>query len=131
MSMKEYINEFHHFGLPVKDMDATIEFYQKLGAEIVYQTVVKENGKDCRVVHLRVSNLYVEAYEREQTAGVPGAIDHIAVSTNDIEGAFEEARRLHLKFADEKIGVSDYWPGTAKWFHLIGPNGERIEITGK
>jgi len=128
MSMKRFVKEFHHYGLPTKDMDATIEFYEKLGAEIVFETVVQEDGKPCRVVHLQVSNLYVEAYERDEIAGRPGALDHIAVSTDDIEGAFAEAKALGLTFAKEEIGVSDYWPGSAKWFHLVGPSGELVEF---
>lgn len=126
--MKKFVKGFHHYGLPTRNMDATVEFYQKLGAEIVFETVVSEAGRPCRVVHLKVQDLYVEAYERDEIAGVPGAIDHIAVSTDDIVGAFEEAKRLGLTFLHEEIGVSDYWPGTARWFHLIGPSGERVEF---
>ena len=77
----------------------------------------------------KVSNLYVEAYERDETPMCCGAIDHLAVSTDDIEGAFEEAKRLGLTLANEQVDYSDYWPGTAPWFHIIGPNGERIEFT--
>jgi lactoylglutathione lyase len=126
--LKRFIKGFHHYGLPTRNMDATVEFYQKLGAEIVFETTVLEAGESCRVVHLKVADLYVEAYERGEIAGAPGAIDHIAVSTDDITGAFEEARRLGLDFAVEEIGVSDYWPGTARWFHLVGPSGERVEF---
>ncbi|NLI21575.1 MAG: VOC family protein [Clostridiales bacterium] len=126
--MKQFVKGFHHFGLPTADMEATIAFYRKLGAEIVFETVVTEAGQPCRVVHLQVSNLYVEAYERDPVAGVTGAIDHLAVSTDDIEGAFSEAKRLGLPFVKEEIGVSDYWPGTARWFHLVGPSGEHIEF---
>lgn len=129
MSMKQHVKGFHHFGLPTRDMDATIDFYRKLGAEIVFETTVMEAGKPCRVVHLKVSNLYVEAYERDEIPGVPGAVDHIAVLTDDVDKAFEEAKRLGLHFVNDEVGVSDYWPGTAKWFHVIGPNGERIEFT--
>ena len=107
MSLKSFVKEFHHFGLPTKDMDATIEFYQKLGAEIVFETVVQEAGKPCRVVHLKVSNLYVEAYERDETPMCCGSIDHLAVSTDDIEGAFEEAQRLGLTLANEQVDYSD------------------------
>lgn len=126
--MKKFVKGFHHYGLPTRDMDATVEFYQKLGAEIVFETVVSEAGMPCRVVHLKVQDLYVEAYERDEIVGFPGAIDHIAVSTDDIVGAFEEAKRLGLTFLHEEIGFSDYWPGTARWFHLIGPSGERVEF---
>ncbi len=126
--MKKFVKGFHHYGLPTRNMDATVEFYRKLGAEIVFETTVTEAGRPCRVVHLKVADLYVEAYERDEIAGFPGAIDHIAVSTDDIEGAFQEARRLGLTFLREEIGVSDYWPGTGRWFHLIGPSGERVEF---
>lgn len=126
--LRRFVKGFHHYGLPTRDMNATIEFYRKLGAEIAFETTVQEAGKPCRVVHLQVADVYVEVYERDEIAGAPGAIDHFAVATDDIEGAFEEAKRLGLTFAKEEIGVSDYWPGTARWFHLVGPSGERFEF---
>ena len=61
--MKQFVKGFHHFGLPTADMDATIAFYSKLGADIVFETVVTEAGKPCRVVHLQVNNLFDAAYE--------------------------------------------------------------------
>ena len=129
MSMKRFVKEFHHYGLPTKDMNATIDFYKKLGADIVFETMVQEDGKPCRVVHLQVSNLYVEAYERDVTAGKPGSIDHLAVSTDDVEGAFEEAKKLGLDVVNDQVEISDYWPGGAPWFHIKGPNGELVEFT--
>ena len=126
-----FVKGFHHYGLPTRDMDATIDFYQKLGAAVVFETTVLEGGKPCRVAHLKVANVCVEAYERDEVAGKPGALDHFAVDTDDIEGAFEEAKRLGLTFAKEEIGVSDYWPGGARWFHLVGPSGELFEFTQK
>jgi len=126
--MKQFIRGFHHCGLPTCNMAATIDFYRKLGADIVYETVVTEAGQPCRVVHLLVANLYVEAYERDHIAGETGAVDHLALLTDDIEGAFAEAKRLGLPFVKEEIGITDYWPGTARWFHLVGPSGEHIEF---
>ncbi len=88
---EEVVKGFHHYGLPTRNMGSTVEFYKKLGTEIAFETTVTEVGKPCRVVHLKLKDLYVEAYERDGIAGFPGAIDHIAVSTDDIEGAYEEA----------------------------------------
>ncbi len=127
--LRQYAKAFHHYGLPTRDMDATIDFYSgKLGMDIVFSETVSEGGKPCRVVHFKAGSMLVEAYERDSVAGVPGAIDHIAFETGDIEGAFAEAKRLELRFSKPEIGVSDYWPGTARWFHLVGPSGELVEF---
>lgn len=127
--LKQYANGFHHYGLPTADMDATIDFYnKKLGMDIIFSTTVEESGKPCRVVHFKLGSMLVEAYERSAVPKAAGAIDHIAFATGDIKGAFDEAKMLGLRFAKEEIGISDYWPGTARWFHLVGPSGEFVEF---
>lgn len=126
--MNDLIEGMHHIGLPTGDMDATVDFYGKLGAKVVFETKVMEGDQPVRVVHLQLSNLLIEAYERDSIPGVPGAVDHIAFEVNDIGEAFRRAQALHLRFVKEEIGVSDYWPTPTSWFHVIGPSGERIEF---
>lgn len=126
--MKEYLCGIHHIGLPTKDMDATIAFYSKLGGEIFFEKTVQNNGKPVRVVHLMLSNLLIEAYERDETPGVAGAVDHIAIEVSDIEAVYKRVKEMRLELMVDEIGVSDYWPRPARWFFVIGCNGERIEF---
>jgi len=127
-NMKEYLCGLHHIGLPTNNMDATIAFYRNLGGDIAFEKMDEEAGKPIRVVHLLLSNLKIEVYERDETAGIPGAIDHIAIQVKDIEAAFKQAQEMRLVFMDERIGNSTYWPDSLRWFILIGPNGEKVEF---
>jgi catechol 2,3-dioxygenase-like lactoylglutathione lyase family enzyme len=127
--MKKYLCGMHHIGLPTNNMDATIEFYSKLGAEIVFEKTVYEAGKSIRVVHLKLSSLLIETYERSEISGVTGAIDHVAIEVNDIDGAYKYVKELGIPLLIDEISFSDYWPKPTRWFIIIGVNGERIEFT--
>ncbi len=126
--MKEYLCGMHHIGLPVKDMSATIAFYSRLGAEVIFEKIVYESGKPVRVVHLVLSNLLIEAYERDETSGIAGAVDHIAIEVNDIEAVYRRVKEMGLTLMIDEIGISDYWPRPKRWFFVIGCNGEKIEF---
>ncbi len=127
--MIKYLKGIHHVGLPTNNMDGTIEFYKKLGGSIVFEKMDEEAGKPIRVVHIKLADLKIEVYERDEIAGVAGAFDHIAFQVNDIEAAFEFAKNLGLKFMENEINVSTYWPDGARWFIVYGVNGEKLEFT--
>lgn len=40
--MKQYLTGLHHFGIPTTDIDGTVAFYQKLGAEILFEKTDEE-----------------------------------------------------------------------------------------
>lgn len=42
MNLREQLNGVQHIGIPTNDIENTIEFYQKLGFEIAFQTVNEE-----------------------------------------------------------------------------------------
>ena len=59
MSLKEQINGLQHIGVPARNMEETITFYEKLGFETAFETVNDGN----RVVFLKFASLVIEAYE--------------------------------------------------------------------
>ena len=126
--MKEFLRGVHHIGLPTDNMDGTIAFYQKLGAQIVFEKTVQEEGKPIRVVHLQLSDLLIEAYERDEIFGVAGAVDHVAIQVNNIDAVYKRVKEMNLPLMVDEIGISDYWPSPTRWFFVIGCNGERIEF---
>ena len=116
-----------HIGIPTNDMNATIDFYQRLGFKIAFETVIKEDN--CRVCFFKLENLCVEAYENRQAVMKSGAIDHIAIDTTDIEAAFAFAKEGNFKLLDNGIqSIPSFWANGVKFFKIEGPNRENIEF---
>ncbi|WP_353949048.1 hypothetical protein ABNN70_05735 [Sporolactobacillus sp. Y61] len=69
----------------------------------------------------------LESWE-EKTAGQPGAINHIALDTNEIEKAFRAVKELNVEFKDEGIQELPYWEHGIKYFNFFGPNREIFEV---
>jgi catechol 2,3-dioxygenase-like lactoylglutathione lyase family enzyme len=116
-----------HIGLPTNDMKATADFYQSLGFTIAFETVVKEDN--CRVCFFKLGNFCIEAYENHQALMKPGAIDHIALDTTDIEAAFEFAKKGGFKLLNTEIQcIPSFWANGVKFFKIEGPNRENIEF---
>lgn len=61
MHIKENATGIQHIGIPTKDMDATIRFYESLGFERLYETRNKEED-DGRVIFFQLHDLVLETY---------------------------------------------------------------------
>ena len=64
MELKEQLVGIQHIGIPTNDIEATIEFYEKLGFEIVFQTVNQEANE--KVAFLKLHNFVIETYENKK-----------------------------------------------------------------
>lgn len=125
MEVKDYVTGIQHLGVPVKDMDGTLKFYQALGFVEAFSTV--NNGT--RVVFVKQKNLVVELYEKKETAGKPGAIEHVALDVTDIEKTFELVKDLGYEMLDQEIQKLPFWERGVKFFTIMGPNGEKVEFS--
>ena len=123
-TLMDYCSGIQHIGIPSVDMDQTCKFYEELGFERAFETIIRGSQ---RVVFLRFANVVVEAYEASQACDT-GAIDHIAIDCQDIEGAYAFAREKGYKIVSEGIEALDFWENGVRFFILEGPNNERIEI---
>jgi catechol 2,3-dioxygenase-like lactoylglutathione lyase family enzyme len=116
-----------HIGIPTNDMDATIDFYKRLGFTIAFETVIKE--ENCRVCFFKLDNLCIEAYENHQAVMKSGAIDHIAIDTTNINSTFEFALKGGFKMLNTEIQfLPSFWANGVKFFKIEGPNMEIIEF---
>ena len=64
MHIKENATGIQHIGIPTKDMDATIRFYESLGFERLYETRNKEEDVG-RVIFFQLHDLILETLERQ------------------------------------------------------------------
>jgi catechol 2,3-dioxygenase-like lactoylglutathione lyase family enzyme len=119
--LKDYSNGIQHVGIPTNNLNATIEFYQKLGFEIVHKAQI-----DCKVCFLKLGNLFIEAYENGQAVLKPGAIDHISLDCTDIDTAYAEAQEAGFRVSGE-IEFLPFWTKGVRFFKIEGPGKEIIE----
>ena len=125
MSLKEQINRLQHIGVPARNMEETITFYEKLGFETAFETVNDGN----RVVFLKFASLVIEAYESRDTAMKSGAIDHIALDVKDIEKTYELINQEGLNTTKDTIHFLPFWENGVKFFTIEGPNKEKVEFS--
>ena len=125
MSLKEQINGLQHIGVPTKNMEETIAFYEKLGFETAFETV---NDGD-RVVFLKFASLVIETYESKDAARKSGAVDHIALDVKDIEKTYELINQEGLNTTKDTIHFLPFWENGVKFFTIEGPNKEKVEFS--
>ena len=125
MSLKEQINGLQHIGVPTKNMEETIAFYEKLGFETAFETV---NDGD-RVVFLKFASLVIETYENKDAAMKSGAVDHIALDVKDIEKTYELINQEGLNTTKDTIHFLPFWENGVKFFTIEGPNKEKVEFS--
>lgn len=125
MSLKEQINGLQHIGVPTKNMEETIAFYEKLGFETAFETV---NDGD-RVVFLKFASLVIETYESKDVAMKSGAVDHIALDVKDIEKTYELINQEGLNTTKDTIHFLPFWENGVKFFTIEGPNKEKVEFS--
>lgn len=121
-------NGLQHVGIPTKKFDESGDFYQSLG----FKLVNTEDNQGSRVAFYQLGTLMLESWESPQEApGKVGAINHIALDTNDINCAFAEVQKLNVQFVENGIQSLPYWENGIKYFNFYGPNKEIFEVCQK
>lgn len=76
-----------------------------------------------------MNTLILESWEsEEETTGKVGAINHIALDTDDIEATFSFIKKLGVEFVNPGINDLPYWKHGIKFFNFYGPNREIFEV---
>jgi len=119
---KGIITGLAHIGVFVKDMDASIDYYKRLGFALD-----AEENPGVRLAFLSAGSCLIELIEQKNyTARAAGPIDHVAVAVDDIELAIANAKANGIEFGDAKINDSPILGGIRNIF-FAGPDGERLE----
>ena len=125
MRFSENITGIQHIGIPTMNVEKSVAFYKALG----FEEKLREKGLRGPVVFMGQKNLMLEFYVPEACAGCAGAVDHFAIDVQDVDAAFEEAKKMGLKLLDQEIQSRPFWANGVRFFNLEGPNQEKIEFS--
>ena len=110
-----------HVAIPAGDFSTTVEFYKNLGFVPVVMhefSCILKNG-----------SCFLEIYRRRVDEKPAGAIDHIALVSEDIDAAYEEIVALGYEIVSNGIESNQMFaPKINRFFLFLGPNNERIEF---
>ncbi len=120
-SFRNNVTGIQHLGIPTGDLNKTIEFYQGLGFEVIWQNPGE-------VAFLQNGTLVIETYAVEEPAMKSGAIDHVALNVQDIEAAWRDAQACGYETEDTAINFLPFFENGVKFFTIIGPNREKVEF---
>ncbi|MHA8110502.1 VOC family protein [Lactobacillaceae bacterium Melli_B4] len=125
MAFSDYFTGLQHIGIPSKDLDKTIAFYEKLGFE---QAGLFHNGEN-RCAFMRYNNLTIETWEGDPVAMKNGAINHFSMNCTDVDKAFEAAKAEGFDLVNDEIqSIPSFWDNGIRFFNILGPNHETIEF---
>lgn len=127
MNVKEQLNGIQHIGIPTNNIEATVQFYEKLGFETALRTLNEEAGE--KVAFLKLGSLVIETYENKAAKMKAGAIDHVAIDVKDIERVYEIIDREGMNTTNDIIHFLPFWENGVRFFTIEGPNKEKIEFS--
>lgn len=137
MLLSGNLQSVQHIGIPCKDIELMKEWYKEvLGFEIVHEKVIGNNEENTKVTFLKLGDIIIETYESSTPVARTkkhGRIDHFAINTVDIDAAYSECISKDVWIENEnetknKQIKSDLFGDGAKYFDILSPNGERIEL---
>jgi predicted enzyme related to lactoylglutathione lyase len=115
--------ELNHFGIVVKDVDASQAFYQSLfGAETIFHKPVIGGTMD--IFYLQIHGGLIELLYTPDGPG-PHGVTHVAFLTDDLDGdhAALVAAGYHSFVAPKVAGT-----GVGRLAFVADPNGTRVEL---
>ncbi len=127
MNIKDNFTGVQHIGMPTNNLNATMDFYEKIGFEIALRTY-NETAKE-EVSFMKLGNLVLEIFESGKAPLAAGAVDHIAINVKSIDEAYKYICENGLNNTNDEIHFLPFWDNGVKYFIIEGPSKERIEFS--
>jgi len=120
---KPNIKGLAHIGIFVRDIDKSIDFYQRLGF-----TLDKVEEIHIKLAFLSAGTCLIELVEQKDIGlRAAGPVDHFAVVVDDIEAAIACAVENGISIDASTISNVNILGGIRNVF-FEGPDGERVEF---
>ena len=127
MNIKDNFTGVQHIGMPTNDLNATLDFYEKIVFEVALRTY-NETAKE-EVAFMKLGDLTLEIFESGKAPLIAGAIDHIAINVKSIGEAYKYICENGLNNTNDEIHFLPFWNNGVKYFIIEGPSKERIEFS--
>lgn len=135
--IKELTTGLQHIGIPALNLDASIQFYESIGFELVHRKDIIHNETPVKAAFVSLHALVIELYElrgedlREIEGRNDGYIDHFAINTTDVMTLHQFFMSNNYEVLDSEIQFIDFFDQGVKFFRIKGPNREVIEFNQK
>jgi lactoylglutathione lyase len=132
--MNLVINKLQHVGIPVTDLDISEAFYRSLGFSLVMDEGFEFEGSQGRCRMMQLHDILIELYQMpepqlsEIRTRSDGQIDHIAFDVSDIEQTYGALKAASFTILQEAPVYLPFWKNGCRFFHILGPDRERIEF---
>lgn len=126
MNIAQNVTGLDHMGLPTKDLEKTVAFYEGLGFSVAWKT--DPGFPDATVAFLEKDGLVIETYLSENPAGFAGAWEHLALRVRDVDDAFKTLSEGGYEILDKAVNFLPFWKNGVRFFTIVGPNGEKVEF---
>lgn len=122
------VRKIEHIGVMVKDMEASIRFYQEvIGLDLV--GTLDHPNPDIKLAFLGFPGAKETELELIQGYNdqlpTEGKVHHIAFTVDDIEAEVARLQQMGIRFIDEGITTL---PNGSRYIFFAGPDGEWIEF---
>ena len=128
------INHIQHIGMPVTNLAASEAFYARLGFENAMSSGFDSMGGRGSVAMMQRGSMIVELYQMPEAELAEirnrkdGHIDHIAFDVDNVAAVFAELKQAGFHVLQDNPVFLPFWKNGCKYFHIVGPDGERLEF---
>lgn len=125
------ITGLSHIGLPAQNLEKSIRFYEWLGFR---QIVRKDDVNGFDYVYMKNNDCVIGLpHKRDLSVNADrpsaGAIDHMALSCENLDEIYRECIGKEIKIISEGIESNDIWqPLECRCFMIEGPDKVRVEF---
>ncbi len=128
-------SKVQHVGIPSRDVDASKQFYELLGFVEVMRKIFNHAEGLGTCIMMQKEDIVIEFYQlpastvvREIITRSDGHIDHIAFDVTDIHQVYSQLHDAGFNPIQEAPVKLDFWERGVQFFHIVGPDGERLEF---
>ncbi|MDY3920049.1 MAG: VOC family protein [Candidatus Limivivens sp.] len=126
-----------HLALKVRDLTRTREFYEKLGFRECGGGYLDTPDGRIQILYLENHGFQIEVLQMvglgllELERRGAGQIDHLALACPDAGEALWSAKQEKFRLQDFVLQEAQLLDRGVRYFRIIGPDGEKIEINQK